>query len=33
MDRAKAWMRAEGATLHAFGPVAGGRSAPDPDAI
>jgi predicted metal-dependent hydrolase len=32
MDRAKAWMRAEGATLHAFGPAAGGRPAPDPDA-
>lgn len=31
MDRAKAWMRADGATLHAYGPVAGHH--PDPDAI
>ena len=31
MDRAKVWMRTEGSTLHAHGPVAGHH--PDPDAI
>ncbi len=31
MDRAKAWMRTEGSSLHAYGPIAGHH--PDPDAI